>query len=194
MVTRCRPLATLAFVLAAALPASAQDKTRDKTQDKTQDTAHDIRRLAATWQVPRDINVPKGIQAVTLVAVSRCERRLSVGTDALFDFDKASLRPNAEATLLAAAPGIKKFGGQPLRIEGHTDAKGGNADNMRLSEARATTVRDWMAKRDLVPAATPIKGCGRTMPAAPNTTVDGQDDPVGRQRNRRVELVFDTCK
>ena len=51
-----------------------------------------------------------------------------------------------------------------------------------------------MAKRDLVPAATPIKGYGKTVPAAPNTTADGKDDPVGRQKNRRVEVVFDTCK
>ena len=114
--------------------------------------------------------------------------------DALFDTDKANLRPDAEVTLLAAAPGIKKLGAQPLRIEGHTDAKGGDACNMKLSEARATAVRDWMAKRDVVPAATPIKGYGKSAPAAPNATADGRDDPAGRQQNRRVEMVFDTCK
>jgi len=45
----------------------------------------------------------------------------------------------------------------------------------------------------LVLAATPIRGFGKTKPAAPNTTADGQDDPAGRQKNRRVEVVFDTC-
>ena len=95
---------------------------------------------------------------------------------------------------MAAAPEIKKLGGKPSRIEGHTDSKGGDAYNMKLSEARATTVRDWMAKRDLVPPATPIKGYGKTVPAAPNAAADGKDDPAGRQKNRRVEVVFDTCK
>lgn len=144
--------------------------------------------------MPKELQVPKGIQAVKLVAVSRCERRLSVVADALFDFDKSNLRRDAETTLMAAAPGIRKLGSKPSRIEGHTDAIGGDAYNMTLSEARASTVRDWMAKHELVPASTPIKGYGKTVPAAPNTTADGKDDPAGRQKNRRVEVVFDTCK
>ena len=45
----------------------------------------------------------------------------------------------------------------------------------------------------LVLTATPIRGFGKTKPAAPNTIADGQDDPAGRQKNRRVEVVFDTC-
>jgi len=70
----------------------------------------------------------------------------------------------------------------------------GDSYNARLSEARATTVRDWMAGQGLIPAGTPIKGFGKSKPAVPNTTADGQDDPDGRQKNRRVEVVFDTCK
>ena len=44
------------------------------------------------------------------------------------------------------------------------------------------------------PAETPIKGYGKTRPAVPNITTDGHDDPEGRQKSRRVEVVFDTCK
>jgi outer membrane protein OmpA-like peptidoglycan-associated protein len=44
-----------------------------------------------------------------------------------------------------------------------------------------------------VPATTPIKGFGKTTPVAPNTTTDGQDDPEGRRKNRRVEVVFTSC-
>ena len=64
---------------------------------------------------------------------------------------------------------------------------------MKLSEARATTVRDWLVGRGIVPATTPTKGYGKTSPIAPNQTSDGRDDPEGRQKNRRVEVVFDTC-
>jgi outer membrane protein OmpA-like peptidoglycan-associated protein len=47
----------------------------------------------------------------------------------------------------------------------------------------------------LVPGtSTPIKAFGKRVPIAPNTTPDGQDDPEGRQKNRRVEIVFETCK
>jgi len=144
------------------------------------------------WQKPGDIQVPKGIQAVHTIS-NGCERRLSVVADALFDFDKATLRPDAEETLAAAIPEIGKLGGKPKRIEGHTDAIGSDSYNMKLSEARATTVRDWLAVHNAVPAATPIKGYGKTMPVASNTTSDGKDDPAGRQKNRRVEVVFTSC-
>ncbi len=195
MLIRSRTLAALTLVLATTLPAMAQDKTYEIRQPTGKwQVPGEIKQPTGPWQVPGDIQVPKGIQAVKAVAVSRCERRLSVVADALFDFDKSNLRPDAEETLLAAAPEIKKIGGKPSRVEGHTDAKGGDAYNMKLSEARAATVRDWMAKHELVPASTPIKGYGKTVPAAPNTIADGKDDPVGRQKNRRVEVVFDTCK
>jgi outer membrane protein OmpA-like peptidoglycan-associated protein len=147
----------------------------------------EIQQPKGTWQRPGEIQVPKGIQAVQTTAVSRCEQRLSVVGDALFDFNKSNLRPEAEETLVAAGPEIAKLGGKPARIEGHTDAIGSDAYNFKLSEARATTVRG------MVPAATPIKGFGKTKPIAPNTTSDGRDDPEGRQKNRRVEVVFDTC-
>jgi outer membrane protein OmpA-like peptidoglycan-associated protein len=153
----------------------------------------EIQQPKGTWQRPGEIQVPKGIQAVQTTAVSRCEQRLSVVGDALFDFNKSNLRPEAEETLVAAGPEIAKLGGKPARIEGHTDAIGSDAYNFKLSEARATTVRQWLAARGMVPAATPIKGFGKTKPIAPNTTSDGRDDPEGRQKNRRVEVVFDTC-
>ena len=44
-----------------------------------------------------------------------------------------------------------------------------------------------------MPATTPIKGLGKARPVAPNQTTDGRDDPEGRQKNRRVEVVFSTC-
>jgi outer membrane protein OmpA-like peptidoglycan-associated protein len=153
----------------------------------------EIQQPKGTWQQPGEIQAPKGIQAVQTTAVSRCEQRLSVVADALFDFNKSNLRPEAEETLVAAGPEIAKLGGKPSRIEGHTDAIGSDAYNFKLSEARATTVREWLAARGMVPAATPIKGFGKTKPVAPNSTSDGRDDPEGRQKNRRVEVVFDTC-
>jgi outer membrane protein OmpA-like peptidoglycan-associated protein len=177
----------------AVLPAPAQSQSYEIAQPKgTWQVPGEIQQPKGPWQQPGAIQVPKGIQAVRATAVSRCEQRLSVVADALFDFDKANLRPDAEETLTAAAPEIAKLG-KPTRIEGHTDAKGSDAYNLRLSEARATTVREWLAGRGFVPATTPIKGFGKSRPVAPNTTADGKDDPQGRQKNRRVEVVFDTC-
>jgi outer membrane protein OmpA-like peptidoglycan-associated protein len=190
-----RPLLIGLIVVASALPALAQDKSYEiKKPRGNWQVPGEIKQPTGPWQVPGDIQVPKGIQAVKTIAVSKCERHLSVVADALFDFDKSSLRADAEETLMTAAPEIEKLGGRPSRIEGHTDAKGGDAYNIKLSEARATTVRDWMAQHDMVPAATPIKGFGKTKPVAPNTTADRKDNPAGRQKNRRVEVVFNICK
>jgi outer membrane protein OmpA-like peptidoglycan-associated protein len=144
------------------------------------------------WQEPGEIQVPKGIQAVSTIK-EECEERLSVVADALFDFDKSSLRADAEETLGAAGPEIAKLGGKPSMIEGHTDSKGTDAYNQTLSQARAATVRDWLADKGFVPAATPIQGYGEKRPVAPNATPDGKDDPAGRQKNRRVEVVFGRC-
>jgi outer membrane protein OmpA-like peptidoglycan-associated protein len=153
----------------------------------------EIQQPKGPWQTPGEIQVPKGIQAVKVTTAGKCERRLSVLADALFDFDKSTLRLDAEETLKAALPEFKTEQGRASRIEGHTDGKGSDAYNQKLSEARATTVRDWLTAAGAVPAATPIKGFGKTMPIAPNTLSDGRDNPEGRQKNRRVEIVFDTC-
>jgi outer membrane protein OmpA-like peptidoglycan-associated protein len=193
-------LSTLRLALALlavsviALPAFAQ---RDIQQPKGPwQQPKEFQVPKGKWQEPGNLQIPKGINAVKTTVrktAKSCERRLSVVGDALFDFDKSDLRPDAEETLAAAVPGIEKLGGRPNRIEGHTDSKGSDAYNQKLSEARARTVRDWLAGRKVIPAATPIRGYGKSMPVAPNTRPDGKDDPEGRQKNRRVEVVFEGC-
>jgi outer membrane protein OmpA-like peptidoglycan-associated protein len=184
-----------AIVVLAMLPAHGQ-RSFDIPQPKgTWQQPKDIPQPKGPWQDPGDIQTPRGIKAVTTTKAPGpgCVRRLRVVGDALFDFNRSDLRPDAEETLAAAGPEISKLGGNPARVEGHTDSIGSDAYNQKLSTARATTVRDWLAGRNLIPAATPIRGLGESMPIAPNTTPDGRDDPAGRQMNRRVEVVFQGC-
>jgi outer membrane protein OmpA-like peptidoglycan-associated protein len=145
------------------------------------------------WQVPGDIQIPKGIQAVNAVDESACLRRITVVADALFDFDSAELKSDAEETLVAAGPAIAQAAGGAVTIIGHTDAKGSDAYNDRLSEARATTVRDWLVAHAMVPSGTGIEGRGEREPVGPNENADGSDNPEGRQKNRRVEIEIDAC-
>ena len=139
-----------------------------------------------------EIQVPRGIQAVR-VETERSERRLSVGADALFAFDQWTLTPEAEETLVVVLPEIEKAGKHPVSIEGHTDAKGSDEYNRALSEKRASTVKQWLVTRGAVPPGTRVVAYGESKPIAPNQKPDGSDDPEGRQRNRRVEVVIDTC-
>ncbi len=118
------------------------------------------------------------------------ETRIELPADILFDFDKADLRPTAETALRQAAEVIRKGARGTVRIEGHTDAKGSAAYNQKLSERRAAAVQKWLAEREGLRVKFATKGFGATKPVAPNAKLDGSDDPEGRQRNRRVEIVF----
>jgi outer membrane protein OmpA-like peptidoglycan-associated protein len=126
------------------------------------------------------------------VIVSKCEERLRVGADVLFDFDRAELRPEADAALaqVAARIGAAK---KAVLIEGHTDAKGTESYNQTLSERRAGAVRVALVGRGLPAEWLRTRGLGKSYPVAPNQRADGSDDPDGRQKNRRVEVVINTC-
>jgi len=180
-----------AALLALSLPVAAQHEIQ-KPRDQWQ-TPKEIQKPADTWQKPGAIQVPRGIQAIHAEA-EKCAQRFQVVSDALFEFDKATLTPNAEETLNALVPLLAKAGKHPARVEGHTDAKGADAYNQTLSEKRAQTVKDWLVARGVLPAATPTAGWGKRHPVAPNAKSDGSDDPAGRQKNRRVEVVLDLCK
>jgi outer membrane protein OmpA-like peptidoglycan-associated protein len=108
--------------------------------------------------------------------------------DVLFDFDKAVLKPQADAVLQQAASTIKAKSGPRLRailINGHTDGIGDGAYNERLSERRAKAVADWFVNRRLLAQSTiRTQGFGKTQPRVPNTT------PANRAKNRRVEIYL----
>lgn len=119
------------------------------------------------------------------------ELRIEIAADVLFDFDKATLQPAAEETLTRAVDIIRDRGAGVVRIEGHTDSKGDDAYNRRLSERRADSVRAWFVRQKLTGVEFSARGLGEAHPVASNTKPDGSDDPEGRKRNRRVEIVMD---
>lgn len=122
--------------------------------------------------------------------VSGTELRLNIPEQVLFDFDKSTLRTEALPTLQAVAAAARRAGDLPIRVEGHTDAKGAEAYNQRLSEARAAAVETWLQGAGLPDPRVSAQGFGPRNPVAPNATPDGRDNPEGRQKNRRVEIVI----
>jgi outer membrane protein OmpA-like peptidoglycan-associated protein len=118
------------------------------------------------------------------------EVRIELAADVLFDFDKATLLPQAEDTLAKAAAFIQERKAQSARIEGHTDGKGSDAYNQKLSQRRAESVRQWFVGHGLASLQLAVAGYGATRPVAANTKPDGTDDPEGRKKNRRVEIVI----
>jgi outer membrane protein OmpA-like peptidoglycan-associated protein len=127
-----------------------------------------------------------------LVQETPQEIRLRLAGDLLFDFDKFDLRPDAVATLREVATKIKAASPRSrILIAGYTDSKGSVPFNMRLSQQRASSVETWLVHNAGFPAPHfAAAGYGAANPVAPNETPDGHDDPDGRQRNRRVEIVI----
>ena len=125
---------------------------------------------------------------------SGCKHKVSIGADALFEFDKFDLTPQAEKLLEKVMPTLVAYGQHPISIEGHTDSIGTDEYNQILSEKRAGTVKDWLLAHNYVAPQIDTVGFGKTHPIAPNTYNDGSDFPQGRAKNRRVEIIVDTCK
>jgi outer membrane protein OmpA-like peptidoglycan-associated protein len=119
------------------------------------------------------------------------EIRIELAADVLFDFDKADIRRDAGNALKQVGDIIKEKAKGTVRIEGHTDSKGSDAYNQKLSERRANSVRDWLVKNEgLKNVRFATTGFGAKKPAVSNTKSDGSDDAEGRQKNRRVEIVI----
>jgi outer membrane protein OmpA-like peptidoglycan-associated protein len=130
---------------------------------------------------------PKDLQ----VKETNTDIRIELAADVLFDFDKADIKPAAAEALDQVAGLIRDHRNRGVRITGHTDAKGGDAYNKKLSEARAKSVRSWLEVRDgLKGIRFTTQGFGAAQPVAPNVRPDGSDDPEGRQKNRRVEIII----
>ena len=110
----------------------------------------------------------------------------------LFDFDKAAIRTDAGPVLDKIVKVLRYYAKAPARIGGHTDSRGAPEYNQQLSQHRAEAVAAALAARGIDPARLHASGFGETHPVAPNQHVDGSDDPAGRQRNRRVEVVVVT--
>jgi outer membrane protein OmpA-like peptidoglycan-associated protein len=122
--------------------------------------------------------------------VTAAEIKIDLAADVLFDFDKASIKKEAEPSLQHLATVLKANPGAAVTIEGHTDAKGADAYNQTLSEQRAASVKQWLVANAQVNGATiATRGWGKAKPVTPNARPDGSDDPEGRAKNRRVQII-----
>jgi len=103
----------------------------------------------------------------------------------LFNSGSAVLNPGSNRVLVGALELIKAHPSKRVLIAGHTDSVGDPRSNQLLSEARAGSVRDWLADASgISPTRFAIQGYGDTRPKASNET------EAGRAANRRVEITL----
>jgi outer membrane protein OmpA-like peptidoglycan-associated protein len=104
-------------------------------------------------------------------------------SDVLFDTGKYTLKSGAREKLAKVAGILLAYPGLNIEVGGYTDNVGGDAMNQTLSENRADSVRDYLVQQGVATNSVSAKGFGNTLPVASN------DNPEGRQQNRRVELL-----
>ena len=111
---------------------------------------------------------------------------LTLSGDLLFDSGEAALKPGGEKAVENLAQFMQKEPDPGIIIESFTDSTGPAEVNRRLSEQRARAVRDALVARGVAAQRIQARGYGPAYPVASN------DTPVGRQLNRRVQVVIAT--
>lgn len=104
--------------------------------------------------------------------------------DVLFETGKADLLFSANDNLNKISAFLVENKTRNVLIEGHTDDRGTDAYNMRLSEQRADSVRLAFIQRGVAPQRIITRGYGESRPIENNST------ETGRQKNRRVEITI----
>jgi outer membrane protein OmpA-like peptidoglycan-associated protein len=103
--------------------------------------------------------------------------------DVLFETGKYALSQDAQLKLAKLSGMIQAHPGLNLAIEGNTDTTGSADFNMKLSQQRAESVREFLIGQGMSSDTIAATGMGQDNPVADNSTA------TGRQRNRRVEII-----
>jgi len=169
-----RPLIAAAL-LAAALPGAAV------AEPAAPDPGSSVETL-----LPEVLDLRLAESVIPLEEEERAGARttIRISSDVLFEFDSATLTPEAKTHLVRLAGRLE---GREAEVEGFTDSLGAPAYNRALSQRRADAVKAELVRLGVTGVT--AKGYGEARPVAPNE-VGGKDDPAGRAKNRRVELVF----
>ena len=127
----------------------------------------------------------KALAGVEAAEVKRTEDGnivTSLKNNILFDVDSATLKLSALDSINQISDVIKQYPEDHVIVVGHTDDRGSNEHNQRLSEQRAQAVRLQMVSRGVPALDVEAVGQGESNPVASNTS------DAGRAKNRRVEL------
>ena len=100
-----------------------------------------------------------------------------------FDVNKAVIKPESMGFLNSLAKFLADNKTVKLEIDGHTDSDGDDASNMKLSQARAESVKAQLVSMGIETSRLTTKGFGESKPISDNTSAEG------KANNRRVEFV-----
>lgn len=99
-----------------------------------------------------------------------------------FEYDKSTILQQSFFELMRLTSLMEKYPDMTIEVRGHTDAKGSDSYNLRLSENRAKSVVDYLVSKGVNPKRLKYKGYGKSIP------IDTNETEEGRSKNRRVEF------
>jgi len=163
---------------------AAQKAERDRN---AVEVANQQAKKSATEQSERekkDLRTSLAAQLNSILQTKDSARGLIVNmSDVLFDTGQSSLKPGAREKLAKISGIVLAHPSLSLEAEGHTDSVGSESTNLRLSENRANSVREFLIGQGIAGSSIGSRGFGEDQPVSTN------DTSAGRQQNRRVELV-----
>ena len=139
-----------------------------------------------------NVNVPKQPEYSVLTKHIVLEK-VQIGSkivlnNIFFDSNKATLRKESNLELEKLMQLMKEYPELTVEVAGHTDSKGNDAANLKLSQMRSKAVVAALIKKGINAKYLVAKGYGETMPIAPNILPNGKPNLKGMQLNRRVEM------
>lgn len=181
----------------AAVATASAERSRMQLEQSARERAERQAQLAAQQAAAaKEMAEQRGTNLAGAVTRLQAEMRelearetgrgwvLTLRDEVLFDSASAALKPGSERALEALAALMQNSPERPIAIEGFTDATGSPEANRRLSEARAVAVKQALVQRGVDAARIQTRGQGPAFPIASNET------EIGRQLNRRVEIVI----
>ena len=119
----------------------------------------------------------------------RIPEKICMTLNVEFDFDKSNVKAKYHDVIGKVAEFMKQYPTTTTVIEGHTDNRGKYEYNIKLSERRADSVRNYLVEKfGIESSRLSTKGYGYTKPVASNDTAEG------RQRNRSIDAMIECVK
>lgn len=131
---------------------------------------------------PAPAVAPTPPKPVTPPPAAPVSEKVTFAADAFFDFDKATLKPEATAKLDDLVSKTKGINLEVIIAVGHTDSVGSDEYNQKLSIRRSEAVKAYLVSKGVEPNRVYTEGKGEKSPVADNKTAEG------RAKNRRTEI------
>ncbi len=122
------------------------------------------------------------VPAAPRPAAGVSQSKITLQADTLYDFDKATLKPEGMATLDKIAKDLSKIKLEVIIAVGNTDSVGTDAYNMALGQRRAQSVKAYLVSKGVDGSRIYTESKGKSNPVASNATAEG------RAKNRRTDI------